>query len=636
MAWTPRNLLWETLMADVNSMYPLPADYEELTRDGQRQARIAACSLRGTPEERVAAWRFFRQYYLFPQGEAFYPIVLVDSPQFHAQAVYDESKYCYNLYAAPRGFGKSIVIGQELPLLDAVTQPYIPIALIHSNKTNREHTFGIFQQQLTGNARLIDDFGSMKPKAGTGRLWNLSYLKLANGSLLRGYTIGGQKRGGRFRKIYVDDAERDLPPKMSPMDARRDLDQLLCRILMPMMPPRPLRNVFWICTMVSRQSFSWYVWAGADPRFNTWNKRFYTAEWLDEETHERTALWPSLWSIEKLDEQRADIGDPAYFAEYLNQPAAEESRPLHFEEARHAYVTSTNPSDPQFEPFKSICEVTYPESGRIVTAPLSELLLDQFRLITVDYAPTISRLSDFSCIAVMGINSRNRLFLWDLWLGKVRQPELIRLIYQYGRKWLVSVVGVEAVATQVELFESTKQFMRDRCLKMWLPRVVPIKYPGGVSKEDRMAGLGWRFDDDQILLPGDRLQSWPWVELRRQTDDFTYGLELLDHDDALDTVSMVHYTVHGQGGSRDANAKKEREPGERVIEMANQGLLNEPATSFPIGSLLPNGDLNHPAVQQVVDIVRKNRYNVSKRPTRNRLRRLNISGVPSWNRSRPR
>ena len=88
--------------AEGNLLYPLPADYETLTDDGQREARVNACRQwlvpTDDPEEKAdrfaASLLFFESWYLWPDPEdefdpMFYDDKPVATPKGHV-AIYRE------------------------------------------------------------------------------------------------------------------------------------------------------------------------------------------------------------------------------------------------------------------------------------------------------------------------------------------------------------------------------------------------------------------------------------------------------------------------------------------------------------------------------------------------------------------
>ena len=112
-----------------NNMFPLPPDYMDLTKDGQKQARLAVVCNHTTPMDFVAAWELFRKLYLLSTPPGFFYHNYFPSPSFHYEMVHDCALYTRNLIAAPRGTAKSTLIGVELPLFVMLTRPYYRVAV---------------------------------------------------------------------------------------------------------------------------------------------------------------------------------------------------------------------------------------------------------------------------------------------------------------------------------------------------------------------------------------------------------------------------------------------------------------------------------------------------------------------------
>ena len=93
-----------------NPLWPLPADYGDLSIEGRKAARLNACCMQSTREEFVAAWDFFRNYYLRSQGRSWYVHGFHPSPKEHYLMVGDLAEYNLNALGAPRSFAKSTAV----------------------------------------------------------------------------------------------------------------------------------------------------------------------------------------------------------------------------------------------------------------------------------------------------------------------------------------------------------------------------------------------------------------------------------------------------------------------------------------------------------------------------------------------
>ena len=187
-----------------NQYFPLPADYAELSLDGQKEARLAVLHNQSTPLNLVLAWDAFRRIYLAGAGRLFYKNSFEESPEFHAQMVFDLGSHGRNAQAAPRGSAKSTVIGLEVPLLLAITRPHYEMTLGLATDRLVEERFDKLIQQFVENELILQDFGEMKPPRGR-KIWNHHQLSLMNGAIIKGLSVMGKKRGGRPRLFILDD-----------------------------------------------------------------------------------------------------------------------------------------------------------------------------------------------------------------------------------------------------------------------------------------------------------------------------------------------------------------------------------------------------------------------------------------------
>lgn len=535
-----------------NDWWPLPADYPELGEDGKRLARINACSLQNTPDDFVTAWSFFRSYYLATTPEGFFYKRLKPSPPFHYEIVRFLAMHDRNAIAAPRASAKSTVIGAEVPLLLTLTRPYFKTALILAVDFMVERRFSQLMRQLTDNERIIEDFGTQKPSAQQGKQWNLHSLETRSGGALMGYSIEGRMRGERPDLIILDDPEFDERHSTDTRGRKEDLANVIFRTILGMLEEGSV--MYWIGTMISRQSFLYYACTSDDPRFAVWNRHIFGAEWTDDATGERKYLWEGKWNNDSLARKKVELGAAAYAAEMLNQPISDEARILTIDPIKNTYVLDP-PLLMSEEPLNSAATLMWHSKPKQhlrgayqkYSAVFSEKLAGMFRFATLDFAPTTNRLSDFSCVMVMGLDKDDLLWLLDIWLGKVRDYKLIKILWDLAIKWRCKVLGVEAVAAQEQLYDRVRADLGEMSRDVgWHPSIIPIRY-GAVSKANRISGMSWRFEMGRIKYPEHLKTSPMWRDLVYQTENFTMDLRSLDHDDAIDSVAMHQWLIKRRG-----------------------------------------------------------------------------------------
>ena len=110
-----------------NPLYPLPTDYEELSKEGQRLSRTNACRL-WTSQDRsqmdiaeafVAGMRFFDLYYLTANHNIDFDPMFYDddplrTPDFHYDIQRLWATTPRNIVIAPRGSAKSFLVRKSI------------------------------------------------------------------------------------------------------------------------------------------------------------------------------------------------------------------------------------------------------------------------------------------------------------------------------------------------------------------------------------------------------------------------------------------------------------------------------------------------------------------------------------------
>ena len=538
-------------------IWPLPKDYEGLSADAQKQARLAVLHNQSTPFDLVVAWDFFRRCYLGGVGKLFYKKGFQESPDFHYEMVLDLGTHGRNVWAAPRGSAKSTVMILEIPLLLSLTRPHYDTTLGFAIDRMVEDRFDTLIQQFTENELILEDFGEMKPPRGR-KIWNHHQLSLNNGAIIRGQSVMGKKRGGRPQLYLLDDPEND-PDSDSQAAAQvliEKFEMIMFHQIIPMLESGS--SIFWVGTLINRKSFLYHATTSDDPRFDFWNRKVLKAITYDEPKKGDVAvLWPEKWSKEVLDARREEIGPSAFASEYCNEPVSEQDRILVIDPRKNEYSV-----EGEFDWNNPLAHTglikwteRHMEPGRRVykdyEKPYKELVLPMYRILLFDYGSGMSQYNDYSCILILGFDTTNTLWILDMWLGRAKDATLLRLIYEKGLAWRPRVLGIEAVSIQMSFAEAVKEYIEDmegKISQPWRARVFPITYPARVSKSNRICGIEWRYRPGRIKYPAHLAGKWPFDQLYQQTEDFTPDLALLPHDDAIDTLSMYQYVVKNRGG----------------------------------------------------------------------------------------
>lgn len=549
-------------VSEGNPLYPLPADYPTLSRDGQRAARQNAVFLQETPDDLVWAWKFFREHYLLslPPGDWYKPPVY-PSPACHYRYLWDLGAHSRNVLVFPRAYGKTTLINELLLLMSAAAsgpRHGFTILVLKATDGFCKETGTRLQFQWEYNTRFVDDFGELRPRRNEPGSWSKTQIWLRNGFRLDIRSVSGKLPGYRPNLWVSDDAEYDPTPgrlKMSPEELRIKFEYLTKNHLIPMLDAGCAGVI--TTTLYNRKMYSYHLATedpAVDPSVEFWNR--WVEAVIDPATGAST--WPEKFSPARLDQLRSEVGASAFKAQYLNNPGTGEDRVL----ALHPQLSFYSLKNPDLAyrttPLSSgatlIDWVTTHHQGviRTVERPFEAAVGRMYRILLADPIRRASAHSDSACVLVLGIERtpefRDVWRVLDIYLGKPSDTEFLEAIWRLGKKWMVRLVGVESIGIQKMIEDRARQMFSDRSgILDWAPRVLGITYKrefaGPQGKAERIAQLAWRFDFHKIKLPQHLIDQPGWRDLRLQIEDFTEDLALLPHDDALDTLAMAQFVV---------------------------------------------------------------------------------------------
>lgn len=557
-------------------------------------ARVNACRITGRPEYDVAAWAFFRQTYLIPQGPQWYRTGFTESPDSHYQWIYDWNDPANGLlvHAAPRGTCKTTINLEDI-LRHVVAFNYWECVMFLSTQNFASDRLGRLMDQIEHNNLIIQDFGKLKPGRGGGQ-WNRgSKMELGNGSKVWAFPIKGASLGTRPSGIIVlDDVEKSDDHVITPTDLREYFREFFFNAIYPMSrSPGHSIPIRILGTLYNRRMFIYWLYSTDDSRI----KEFWQRKLLN--------IIDLKWDVMGPDWQEQEekrLGPTAYAAQYMNDPGTVADRMLTIHPELCTYYLENEDGDALSNPFNSeALIVTHQLRGWHKDDPKSEpipvpqkvvrkwadVVSGMRRFITVDPAFTTNPDSDYSVIHVMGFENseehRDTLYSLDIWWGRARPEELIRIIYQMALKWGVTLVGVEAYPVRSEFYER----VRDNLPGMYgqgefVPRILPIKFPPKVEKPEKIMGLEWRFTQFRVKLPIDRHQRNKGYErLFWEIENATEDLALLDHDDCVDSLAM-HLAIGKPHKAAAADIAAPKDP----VKLLRQGVYTHEATGLSVMS----------------------------------------------------
>lgn len=560
-----------------NPWYPLPADYPELTKAGQKAARLFCVSRKDTPQEFVESWSLFRRLYLFPTPTGqFYKTGVLESPQCHYDWIHDFWAYDYNAFAAPRASAKSTVLGKELVLLLLLTmQDHYTLDLALAKDDMIPKRVSNLRTQIETNPRIIEDFGSLQPPRNGSKVYNNHMLQLTNGNTLEAFSIESRKRGLRPNAIILDDPEFDPQVEGDQTQLMKNTESLIFRQMMPMLEAGC--KLMWIGTMVTRRAALWDACMGDDPRYDLWNRRVYAMVSTDH-SGQTSYLWEAKWDKHGVARERKRLGVAAFQAECLNNPSSGNDCTLKLHD-NFGYWTLHG---------DKIRYAVENDKGAATTIEHSynEWLSDLGILQVIDPAVSLGPSADFTSILTVGIDSEKRWFLLDLYLARANKDTLVNESWNRAYKWKAGLIGAEDVGFQAILKQDLEKRADEMAKTGYRPVIWPIKYPGKLSKAARIQALSPRFGQHLIRIPRHLAEQREWQELIYQIQYFTEDLENLPHDDALDSLAMVPYVPTPSSGHRPEY--EDLTP----LDLIAAGRTTHPDTGLPLSLFIDIQDLD--------------------------------------------
>lgn len=558
----------------------LPDDYASLTSVGKHEARVNACSQWLLNDKHRSGMDLVRSveaidwlYLRDLEHSLFYDGRVLPNPQFHHEIYSATHEHPWVACAAPRGYAKSGAIKKLIITWLVTAANYKLVYTTSTTKVLRAH-FPAVMRELEVNRPLIEDFGVPNSsgvkhlRPGRGRPWSLEgQIVLMNGSELMGFTFDSRMRGLRPRKFIFDDPEYDPSGSTDMSNARREIEEKLFKVIMPMIRPDDDCGVLWTGTIISRRHFLSTALAvdaegmAVDPRFNYWMRLFFEAgSRLPDGGFD--PLWPEMYSSDDLVLREKMMGRAHFLSEMMNNPGAGETVLFPLDDQKHGYTVSDDDGKWLTDPRSSRAVVTFHRLARDgsmerVSMEARELLKDAVVFSCSDWAETAGPSSDFQSCVVMALTPKNELFVLEVWARRAPQSVLVQAIIESAYRWRVDVVGIEAFSVYQSLRHQVDTELRQKASQTgYYPRVAQIN-PRHMSKASKISGIAWRFGDDhspndKIKYPldvfGRSMKSDPMCTmLFDQTMGFNPSADGggLPHDDVLDCVSMSQLLIPG-------------------------------------------------------------------------------------------
>ena len=397
---------------------------------------------------------------------------------------------------APRTHAKTTCLSVKYPLWRLGHNHNLRFLYVSKTGTLAKDILSEVRQNIDSNRRLQKVFPDLKPSLP----WSTTELTVQRTRLdktptMRAVGLHGSITGGRADIIILDD----------PFDAaevqterhRAKVEHWIEKVVIPVLTPTGE-----IVAVGTR-------WHQADYWSKLLQKPMYVCKiyrcYPDLENPEKT-LWPEVWSRERLEARKAEIGTLRFNCLYMNDPTGLEG--LIFKEKWLVYYN--------------------PEMLRFIT--------DLELYMGVDPAISEDPKADYTAIVVLAWSPhRNLFYILDVYREHLDFPDQVRKIKEKYLQWQQIAasckwagplkIGVESVAYQKALARTT-----------FLQGLPTKEIKTKTNKQMRMLGLSPHFEGGRFLLPDPEVERVPWLQpFIDEYVSFPRGV----HDDMLDGVDLA-------------------------------------------------------------------------------------------------
>ena len=421
--------------------------------------------------------------------------------------------------AAPRGHAKSTAVTHAYTLSAVLFKDRKFVLLVSDTYDQAIMFLQDIKTELAENELLQELFGQMTFEK---EAENDIIVRMEDGSKFRITAKGSEQKvrglkwdGRRPDLIICDDLEND--EIVLNKERREKFKQWFVGALLPARSQNGIIRI--VGTVLHMDSFLENVMPKRSDRTHTketglkmWStnsKRGWLA--IKYRAHNRDyseILWPELWSIERLKNEKqkyVDLGMPEkYSQEYLNEPIDETNAFF-----RRGDLKAMN--DEEREEF---------ELGRMVT------------YMACDFAVSQAERADFTAMVVGAVDQYNQLHIVDVVKGRMDSKEIIDNLLALNKRYDPEIVTVEKgqIEKAIGPFLKSQMFEQDSFPNLNMVTPTKDKESRARSIQGRMRAGGVKFDKDAEWFP----------DLEAELLSFPRAV----HDDQVDALAWLGLTIH--------------------------------------------------------------------------------------------
>lgn len=416
-------------------------------------------------------------------------------------------KYKRLHFEGPRKHAKTTCVSVKYVLWRLGLNHNLRFLLVSKTSTLTADILSEMRGNVDNNKRLHQVFPELKADIPwTDTAFNVKRSRIDKVKSVRGFGLHGSITGGGADIIIMDDIfdEKDITTKRQ----REKVERYIEKVVIPTLFPGGI--IIAIGTRWHGQDY-WGKLLSRDYRTLTDPSITPWVTHVDQAINEAPgkgiyALWPEVWSLERLNKMRGDIGSLRFNCLMQNDPSGYEG--LIFKEGWLQYY---NPN-----------QLRFIESMELYQG--------------VDPAVSEDPASDYTAILTLGLNRyQMKMYILDVYRDHLDFPDQARQIHKKYLDWK-SIgenfgwagpvkVGIESVAYQKALAQVA-----------FLQGLPAKEIKRSSAKLIRMVGLTPYFEGGRILLPDPYIERASWLEdFITEYRSFPRGM----NDDQLDALDCA-------------------------------------------------------------------------------------------------
>lgn len=417
----------------------------------------------------------------------------------------------YTLIMLPRGFAKTTIAGNAVPLYDIGYQNFEFGTYVSEANPHAELQLSNIKNEIEGNLRFRYVFGALRPDRTSGLPWASGEFETTTGTYFvskgRGSQIRGLlHKGKRPQKVICDDLE-DKEAVSTELQRTKTRQWAYGDLLPALGELDPSSTITVLGTLLGAECL--LKTFAADPQWTVIRFGAYDRQ--------GELLWPENLSEEKLQIKKKSFALAGelhtFYLEYHNEERSPETQ--------------------LFKPEYFVRGVPGENDGALHTA------------IYMDPAISEADRADEAAIYVAGMAGKSgRIFVLDEFHARGASPRvLIDEFFRLHKRWKCVQAGIEGVAYQAALVHLCREEM---FRKKHYFEVESVKHTNKQSKERRIKGiLHPRYASGYIV------HTRVYPELETQLLDFGTARHD-DHPDALaGCVSLLDPYAAAAAGDKD-------------------------------------------------------------------------------------